>query len=424
MRIGGKSRGVFTWSLLRVLEEGGLGLSCREALRRVEALVRLRVQGQIPQLHASPPFLANQQMFGGALGMLVLEYSVFLKNGVWQMRAGQLQGIVPGTPETPVLVTLVNGSRSLLTALHVGPSLTVLDASAFASTDRYKDNLRAVVRQMPVPKVQISLLPGTPVFDQALRAAWDRQTQHYTAFNTHFPEIADYFVRVDDGHFLLLQPSGHVPVFNRQSQADDFVRACEKVGKWRFALELHHAHSSLRRNDIEVVLEIIEGCVVSPQTLNILQGRTVIDPDTVELHYTHRNNQWLAPALRCTVRMQKSGYWVGGLFLDSQFGIADYLEPRPLEPGQAHQFCFPFQNTLFNAIPLSLDARLAAQGITEIVDYLKIFVSDTDFKLDDWRQEPLSLDEGQTRSPALETERISSRPDWMAITIPVKVIRQ
>jgi len=422
--INGRPRGIFSWSLLRVLEHGGLGLSCQELLSRTETLIRSRVQGQIPQVFASPPNLATRQILGGALGETAAGYPVFFKNGVWRMRAGSLQGIVPGTTESPLLVALVNGSRACTAALEVEPNSTILDPQPFAPTDRHEDHLSAVVRRMPVPRVRIFRMPMPNGLKQNLDAWINKHTLLFSDFLIETPDEADYFALVEGEHFALVPPGGNRPVFRRMRQAADFVQACESLGKWQFALELQNAHTRLRRSDVEVILEKMEGQEVSPQTLHYLQGETLVDPAAVELRYVNTGGRWLAPALRCTVRVKKSGYWVGGLFLDSQFGIADYLEPRPLDAGQEHMFRFPFQNTLFNAIPLALDARLAAKGVEEIMDYLKIFVSDSDFKLDHWRQEPLSPDEDTVRSAAFESAPIADRPDWMTITVPIRLIRR
>jgi len=422
--INGRPRGIFTWSLLRVLEHGGLGLSCREVLSRTETLVRLRVQGQIPQLYASPPEKANQEILGSDPGEASLGYPVFYKNGVWRMRAGNLQGITPGTVDLPLLVALVNGSRACIKALEVGPNFTVLDPLPFSKTDRHEDHLAATIRQMPIARLRIFRMLMPAQMAEELEFAIGKRNLFYADFRVGEAEEADYLVMAEGEYFLLIPPGGNRPVFRRQNRADDFVQACEHLGKWKFALELQNLHSSLHRSDVELWVEKIEGKLVSPQTLNSLQGEILTNPAAVELCYVKTGDKWLAPALRCAVRVKKSGYWVGGLFLDSRFGIADYLEPRPLEAGQEHLFRFPFQGTLYNAIPLMLDAQSEAQGLEETVDYLKIFVANSDFKLDFWRQDPLPPDEGALRQAGFSPEPISGRPDWMTITIPVFLTRR
>lgn len=417
--INGRPRGVFTWSLLRVLEHGGLNLSYREVLARTETLVRLRVQGQIPQLYASPPEWADRRILGSDPGETAVGYPVFYKDGVWRMRAGSLQGILPGTADLPLQVALVNGSRACTTALEVEPNVTVLDPRPFSPTDRHEDHLSAIIRQMPIPRVQIFRMPMSARMAHELDSAIGKRNLLYCDFTAASPDEADYLAVEDRLHFALVPPGGNRPVFRHQSLALDFLQACEHLGKWQFALELQNPNSCLRRSNVEVLVEKIEGQVVAPHTLNGLQGEILVNPATVELHYEHTTGKWLAPAIRCTVRVKKSGYWVGGLFLGSRFGMADYLEPRPLEAGQEHLFRFPFQDTLYNAIPLTLDTPPTGQGQEEVVDYLKIFVSDSDFKLDSWRQEPLPADEGGFRQAGFTPEPLNGRPDWMTITIPV-----
>lgn len=426
LAIEGHARGIFTWSLLRVLEQGGATVSYREIMRRTEALVRNRVSGQIPQLDTPVKSLENERFLGGVFPGST-EYPVLFQEGEWRLQAGYLNGLVPGTAAMPAQVQLINGRRSTAAVTAVYAGYAVLET--LAEEDPHDGTLRALIHRMPAP--QIAIYPAfdpadpadAPALGRLLEAA--QQQQRYTDFTRSNADTADYTVRQEAGCYMLCRKDGDIPVFRRQSDAIDFVAGCEAVGKWRFALELHNPEGQLRRDDFSVEIEAIEGQEITPDTLNHCSGRTLNDPEEIVLHYKRRDNDWLQPALRCTVTVNRNGLWAGGLYLDNRFGIHVNLPPRELQAGQRHCFGFESGGVTYNAIPVQLDASLRSEGIAEITDYLKIFVSTHDFSLSDLEQESLHPDEprrGARRGLGFSAAPRVARPDWLAVTIPVRVI--
>jgi pimeloyl-ACP methyl ester carboxylesterase len=424
LKLDGQPRGAFTWSLLRVLEQGGTDLSYREIMRRTEALVRNRVRGQIPQLDAPEQAMETQQFLGGALPSMPTEYPLQFLENEWRLLAGSLQGIVAGNAAAPTIFELTDGSQIRATAQTVFPNYTLLDAAPFGEKQRNDPELRAVVSQMAAPKISIFVEAEMPAAQRGfLKDETEKKPLRYADLGAAESAEADYVARWTGSHYALLRKDSSVPVFLRQEKAYDFLQYCEAVGKWRFTLEMHNPHTKIRREDIEITAEIIEGQAVNPQTLNELKGRELQEPEALTLRYEQRDGRWHAPALRCKVRLKQDSWWVGGLFLDYQFGIGEQLTPRQHALGQEHLFRFQSGGTTFNAIPLTLDKRLADAGVTEITDYLKIFVSTSDFKLADFRQEPLPLDYEHLRNMGFEDEGVVARPDWTVVTIPVKILR-
>ncbi len=413
--IEGRARGVFTWSLLRTLEQGGAAVSYREIMRRTEALVRNRVEGQIPQLDAPVKALAAERFLGG-VPAAEPEYPVQYREGEWRLLAGSLQGLVPGTDTVPTLIQLVNGSRSLATVTAVYASYAVLDA--LPGEDPHDETLRAVIRQMPAPRIAVWVRHGP--FVEPLRAAPTR----YTDFTTAGEETADYILQTEAGAASLYLPDGTTPVFRGGADPAVVLEACEAIGKWRFVLELHNPESRLPRNAIAVTVEVIEGQEIAPATLNFCSGVPLDDPEEVTLRYTPADNGWRQPALRCTVRALRDGLWVGGMYLDNRFGIAVNLPPRELLAGQEHRFGFETGGVTYNAIPVQIEAALLARGVRAITDYLKIAVSTHDFSLSDLEQPPLppDLSGGRLRGQGFGAGPERVRPDWMTLTIPVRVI--
>lgn len=418
--IEGRRRGVFTWSLLRVLECGGTGLSYLELLRRTEAFVRNRVAEQIPQLEALGGAGKTDGFLGGAFPPAKSEYPVQYATQQWRLAAGRLAGIVPGSDAIPALVTLNDGRAARIKTVEA--SYSILDDAGFAPEDRGNTDLRAVVSQMPAPAIRVYVEAGETA-RRELEADVDKIKPAYADFSAVSETDAEFTARRDaQQNWMLLRRDSAFPVFLRQSRTYEFVQFCDAVGKYRFVLELENADTRIDLNDLEIDLEVIEGQPLSTDNLNTLKGKPAERNDLV-LHYRTVEGKRLQPALRCKVRPKQKKLWIGGLFLDNEFGITHSLADRELSPGQEHAFAFALNGVEYNAVPLSIKPELLRRGVTEITDYLKIFVSDTDFKLDDLAQPPLPLDTtGTTRSIGLDEAPSGTKTDWTVITIPLKIV--
>lgn len=419
--IDGRRRGVFTWSLLRVLEQGGIGTSYREVLRRTEALVRNRVVEQVPQLEAIGGADGMEGFLGGVFPPGKPQYPVQYIAHEWRLLAGRLHGVVAGSDRLPAFAKLQDGRR--VAVREVSVNYAVLEETDFVPDDRDNPDLRATIDQMPAPKIRV-WVEATDAAQQALQTAIDNIQPQYVDFVSAAGSEAEFDARRDEqGDWVLLRRESAFPVFLRQSRADQFVQFCDVVGKYRFTLELENATSRIDWNNIDIEMEVIEGQALTPDNLNTVQGR-LVSRDNITLHYrSAAGGKWLQPALRCKLRSKQASLWVGGLFLDNEYGITHNLTDRQLLPGQEHGFIFSLGGIEYNAIPLSIKPELLRRGVTEITDYLKIFVSTVDFKLDDFVQEALPLDfSGVPRSIGLEVAAVGTKPDWAVMTIPVKIV--
>ncbi|MBP6826694.1 MAG: caspase family protein, partial [Saprospiraceae bacterium] len=418
--IEGQRRGVFSWCLLRALEQGGAGVSYLELMRRVEALVRQRVPEQIPQLEAVGGAGKSTGFLGGAFPAARPEYPVQFVAQQWRLAAGRLQGIVPGAGARPSEVRLPDGRIAAIREVHA--SYSVLDDAGFSAEDRDHAGLRAEIARMPAPQIAV-FVDADENARRDLRETVLKTKPLYVSFEAVSGAEAEFTACLDaQRNWMLLRKDSVFPVFLRQPQAFEFVQFCDAVGKYRFVLELENANSRIDLNDLEITLETIEGQPLSLANLNTVAGKPA-GRDHLTIYYKSAGGKRLQPALRCKVRLKQNTFWVGGLFLDNEFGITHNLADRELLPGQEHAFAFTLNGTEYNAIPLSVKPELQQRGVTEITDYLKIFVSTADFKLDDFEQQPLPLDHAAAkRSMGLEEGPADTSPDWAVITIPVKIV--
>ncbi|MEV5689684.1 caspase family protein [Micromonospora globbae] len=93
MDLGGRRRGLFTWSLLRALSRLGPTATYRELLVAAQTEVEQNEQRQVPQLKPSAGGIADQPFLGGRLAPppsgLLLRYA---REG-WELNAGSCHGV-------------------------------------------------------------------------------------------------------------------------------------------------------------------------------------------------------------------------------------------------------------------------------------------------------------------------------------------
>ena len=421
--IEGVRHGVFTHSLLRVLnQDGATALSYLEILRRTEALVRNRVTEQIPQLDAWGGAVRSEGFLGGAFAASRAEYPVLFEDEKWQLKAGALNGIVAGTDKTPTKVQLTDGRELTLHQVFSNYSVLDNDKGLLLAVDQGNRELRASIVQMPAPKISIFTdLPAGAARDN-LNAAIARMKPFYCDFTAASEAAADYSAWLDEsGKYMLLRKGGSYPVFLRQTNPETFVLFCDSVGKYRFVRELEKPFfEDLSPEDVEITLEVLDN--VTTNTINSTIG-TIVPQDRVILQNFDKNGKKIQPALRCTVKLNKEGYWVGGLYIDNEYGISNFLATRENAVGDEHRFMFKAGKAEYNAIPLYIKNELLKQGVREITEYLKIFISNRDFKLTDFEQASLPLDTNEVnRGPGFDQSLTGADPEWTVITIPVKIV--
>jgi pimeloyl-ACP methyl ester carboxylesterase len=423
--LNGQQHGIFTWNLLRVLGAGGSALSYRELMRRTEVLVRTMVSNQLPQLHAFAGAKRSESFLGGGIAPAKVEYPVVYQKPHWQLKAGALNGIVlDPSKKQPTIVRLADGREVRVEQVFANYSL--LDASKFTEKDAATlvFDQRATIQQMPATKISIyaaeAAMPEGLYAD--LKKAETQLMRHYCALNAPSEAEADFHVAVDDaGNYMLVRKGSNYPVFKRQANAFDFLDFCESVGRWRFVQEMGKASfDGFSMDDLDISLEVLSD--IDPATINTAKGEAV-SMDNVTLTYfpPDETGREKVPALRCTVRLKKSGFWIGGLYLDNEFGIHPFLDVRQDKNKEAHEFTYQDDGQSYTALPLLIDPIRLKQGVREITEYLKIYISNKDFSLADFEQNSLPLDDQPITRSIGFGRGIASAPDWMVVTIPVTI---
>jgi pimeloyl-ACP methyl ester carboxylesterase len=435
-----RQSGVFTYSLLNTLRNGGMGLSYKELMERVKVMVRNRVSEQIPLVFATKVEDERFTIMGGGLKEPSRKYPLSYKKDVgWKMAAGANVGIVEATDEdSPVIVKVWRDDRADETrevkVLKVGATESTLDDSAFTEEDeQHADKFSATVVQMDFPRIKLYVVDEVT---QAAREKLMAEAGKITLPNFEFTDAPDegmYYVYHRGGKYILAKKASNVPVFERTADANGFIKAVQRVGDWLRVLEMNNKDTEIERDAVQVEVEIIEGKEFTEDNVNTVEPTsTLTDPAEIKVSFKPSSDPEAPyfPGLRVKLKATNRNYFMSSLYLDSKYGIVCNLETTEIKTDGGGQWLSTRdEGTVYNTLLLDLDDKYHKLGITEITDYLKIFVSKEPFPVEGWAQESLTLDdeliEPATRGQKGLRARLSKKnpADWTCFTIPIHIKR-
>ncbi|MEO0470967.1 MAG: caspase family protein [Bacteroidota bacterium] len=273
--LGGSPRGVFTYSLLEVLEQSVGKMSYSDVLRRVQQLVRQRTYDQDPQIYASQIDDINLLFFDGLSSLERNYYTLSHKReDGWYIDAGMVHGIVGGsfTGQQSILSVFAEDAPE---AEMDNPQMalgkvSVKEVRAEKSLVRLEGDLwldqgtsyRCRIYDMPVKGIKVSF-HGDPAGLQILDHAFqeDELAQAYVKkagqteeadYNVFASSKQQYIVsRATDLHTqaLIRQGEGFLP-----ATAAKVVEDLEHIAKWQQIAELRNPGSGLASGSIGIEL--------------------------------------------------------------------------------------------------------------------------------------------------------------------------
>ncbi|MCB0638750.1 MAG: caspase family protein, partial [Lewinella sp.] len=431
--------GVFTYSLLKTLEQSGANLSYAELMRRVEMEVRSLVDKQIPVLGKTnftddnQRFLRNE--FVTPQPIFPIRFREQFLGDEWYMQAGSLHGILLGTEESPTLVNVTDGQGNTreVAVTEVRATESLLAPTAFSDTDKDDNLLSASIKQMASPKISVGLGHQLSVsMKEELLLAWASRKKNLRYLDLREEEDASVSFKVrivryrdEKEAFILTRSDSEIPLFIRHQNAHSFLQDVDKVGKWECTSQIANPATGIRREDFTVTVETLEDQAFGPDNFaEIVQkpwlAQPLIDPDII--HVRHVNDNQPAIKVKVTNQNHYRGFWIGALYLDSHFGIThEYLDIQEIGPHTqpSVQLGYLDEGKRYGAIPLWMDPLFHEYGITEIKDYLILFISKRPFDLSSYFQESIELN--PKRNSGFINKVAEKEDDWFTIKIPIHI---
>ena len=298
--------GVFTSTLLDVLNRSGHYISYADLFTRCRAAVLKRADNQDPQFETYGGFNAYCRFLSSAnLQDPARRYSVYFDSGHWRTDCGALHGL-PSNPEKKVEMAIYEESvpTTLIghaTVSRVGAQkseLKMLDVDVHA---RYQSEITS----LPVPPLPIGLegdAEGVGAFQTFMFESNDEACG--VSLETDSLDGVRYTLVAEAGRFLLkVRESGKLiqgsSGYERES-AGFMLSVLKRVGDWERAVQLQNQSTNLNVDDVSFrYFENVNGQQHEYQsdevTLEITDdyGQDASNPITGELKVDNRTNQTL-----------------------------------------------------------------------------------------------------------------------------------
>lgn len=414
--------GVFTSTLIEVLDKSGGDLTYADLFVRCRAAVRRRADDQDPQFETAGSFSASSGFLGRSASTTARRYSVYTDQGRWKMDAGAIQG-VPTDPDKPVTLRLypeddqarVAGSAS---TVQVGPQKSEITLG-FAS--RTSVRYRAEITSLPLAPLLVAF-EGSADQRTALQKALDADGSVGVAL-TEVVEAGTYLLRAQARQLLLLQRETDLLIQGAglgggaDQAAQALLPALRQVAQWERSLGLRNPATAM---DVSLVdfqfAERVAGAAdhVYPGD-DIVLDLMKTGSDWAEIRGAIRARNRTAQALHLTL-----------VYFSRDFGI-HILSNDPVEPGGGWA-------TLWGAKPE--DYFFLDDGQNESVERFKLIVSTE--QIDDFLLSQEDLELGQIVSPTRDVQpeagargigSVRSRPklvhqnEWFTRELRIRVVR-
>ena len=371
-------RGVFTSTLLEVLEKSGGNLSYADLFVRCRAAVRRRATNQDPQFEAIGQFDASSGFLGRAVSRTRGRYSAYFDQGGWTVECGAIHG-VPTAPERPVTLQLFPEDdpahvAGTATAVQVGAQRSTLQL-AFAADPAVR--YRAEITSMPVPPLLVCFRG-----DAAAREACAQALSAQGCTDVLLTDIeagAGHVLAIDAGT-LWLEQAGTARRIQGARIADgglaeaaaDLVPALAHVVQWERSRALRNDATRIAPAQVDFLFSeaLADG------------GEHVHTSGEVTLDYVKAGGEWVAIRGRLQAcNRTKQTLHVALAYFDSNYGIT-ILRNEPIEPGGVPM-------TLWGDAPEN--DLYVPEGENEAVDHFKLIVSTE--RVDDFllAQDPIEV---------------------------------
>ncbi|MCA0237179.1 MAG: caspase family protein [Bacteroidetes bacterium] len=405
-----KPGGIFTYCLVEALENTGASISYHNLLERIRQRIRNIVRQQSPQLDAT---FQEDRNLGFLFSKIESEHPSFLvswdHSAGWVLHAGAMHGIPPSEPGNPTVLQLQEDE-------HLVTVETVFaDHSAVSGMEGYdtKRSYGAVIRLRAKPKLNIAFASGSDSEGVSfLTAAIENRGSDLFQLCSMVMQ-AECLVHAKNGTYFLSRTHHDLPFFEPiqgygTTTAIFFLQKLEVVANWLHTLNLSNHNTRIPESDITIELYRVTepGNESDNAPVELVDWQT----DIALFRYTPGGSR---PGFQLKIRNTgQQPYWIGVLYLDSNFAISNALLPKQeLQPGQEVWATDVFENYQYRTIPLRIDLP----DLSAVDEYIKVVICTGELNTEPFVQKGLSAHFPYLRSDAKRQHL--EQTDWTAYTI-------
>ena len=444
-RLGGTRRGVFTYSLLEVLQNSSGSPSYAEVMRRVQTLVTQRTYDQVPQLYSHTEGDMDLTFLGGTVkekgDFYFLTYD---HEKGWNIDGGAVHGLIgPGFrgnttklavyPEHTEIGEMTRAvSLGEISVLEVGPAESKVELSPRLQLST-EQAYRVRITSMPTNPMMIRIKGNHSEGIRLAHQALDRSQQSFFIQEVGAKDEAHYNLvasREVNG-YVINRPSDEtrdnlMPLVEQiigfsEETAEKAIDNLSHIARWTRILETSNPMSVI--NSDAVRMELYPPSENFP--IPISQGGAVFS-------YSKADGAAGLPRFRLKViNTSHRRLYCTLLYMSSQFAIYTQLFPEGgvwLESGTE---AWAINGKIFTAEVA--DGHMAF-GRNEVNEVFKLIVSTEEYKSGTLRQKELNMPKeahrdvmggsGDTRSLMFAEPVGGNQPDWNTSEIVITIRRE
>ena len=414
------NRGVFTATMLDVLEKSGGALSYAELFVRCRAAVRTRADDQLPQFESYGHFDAWTGFLGRPLSRSARRYSVAFDKNEWRVDCGAIQG-VPTDPDRRAELILYpedgdSTAAGTASVLQVGAQRSVLQLDFDADAGA---RFRAELSSLPVAPLWVWAEPGSPQ-----QVALQRALQADASVGllvTDVAEAARYAVRWQDARLVITEQDStdviqavHFDAASPEAAMPALMSVLGQVAQWERSLALANPASQLDAALIDFV------CTEPPPDGAPSEAFDPAGPEVV-LESVKQGTNWSEVHAKLRAR-NRSGQTLHLMlvYFSPDYGV-QVLRNDPVPSGDAWV-------TLYGEGPDDYFWVNTERGEVESIDRFKLIASTE--RVDGFLLEQQELERGKTRTGtrALGSARKIGRKvngeEWLTKDLTVRTVRR
>ena len=408
--------GLFTSTLVDVLEKCGGELSYADLFVRCRAAVRARAFDQDPQFEAFDRFDAGLGFLGRPLTRATRgRYLASCADGVWMVECGAIHG-VPDQPDAAVTLALYpqadpTAAAGTARAVQVGAQHSEIELDFDSSESaRYI----AEITSLPAAPMPVAFVGDDPA-RVAVQDALSQAGVHVNVASAR--DAAAYALTAAAGRLALTAVGqqgdiGFATVVGGDyaTAASSLAPAVQQVIRWERGLALQNPRTAMDRSTVDLVYaERLDG-----------GGERIHDGADAALDYTRVDGQWRPVHGRFRVRNRAAQALSMVLaYFSEAYGVYILNPSTPIEPGEAWL-------TLWGDGPI--DHFLLPDGVDASVERFKLVVATE--RVDDFllAQPELTLGDeyGATRGSEIvqPPRKAPYTNEWFTRDFHVRVVRR
>lgn len=449
----GKVSGIFTHALFNILTTNGGNLSYSNLINKIRIKVQSISKDQSPQLELIKLHSIEQDalFFNGILAKEKPVFQISYENQIskWVLNIGAIYGL----KANDIVVILEGNQPVLIEQVEQNRSILELDFNKFYNYNR-KEIYDCTILFKSRKKLNLTFSDDSEKKTKNIKKILDGNFSIEMTSN----KGVDYVIHAKNDFFKLTYPNQDKAVFSRVEGLNDssgkvFIKLIERVADWHHILSISNELSTIPEDAIEIGLSFLDKPYIydhpdMDRSPNIIKNWKKDNVFRYIFDDSHPKGPWHPPYFRLSITNKSFGtaYWISVLYCGTWYKLDNnrknitstsysitnkFLNKALLNPTKTIKIVDEVNNRnskyIYESIELSILDDYFDNGLNEIKDIIKIFVSTEEIDTSFLNLEGIPIDitelESLNEKPAGKGAHQLPISDWRTFEIPITIVR-